>query len=259
MPVTPAGMVVHGTAEELTAAFGALVALQPVAWTPDGLVCAPRAAPEDTTAAAVRDCPLPWSPLASVPAWPDPPARWLAGWYLRSPGHAPAPSGVRELLQAAGEGFGPGGHPTTAMCLRFLERLPPGPAVDLGCGSGLLTQAWARLGRGPVTGIDLDEAALRQAEASLAAAGLADGIRLEHGPVARMGDRIDGSAVLANMPAAAHHSMAACMHAARPAGVVCSGLRPAEGRRVAEMWAAGRLRVTAVGRRRGWECWRIGP
>lgn len=254
----PAGMVVHGTPSDLAAAFGALAVLQPVEWVADGLVCAPRAAAEDAVAASVRDCPLPWSPLPRVPAWPDPPARWIAGWYLRSPSHAAAPPGVRELVQVTGEGFGPGGHPTTGMCLRMLERLPGGPAVDLGCGSGLLAQAWVRLGHGPVTGIDLDEAALRQAEDSLAAAGLAGAVRLEHGPVARMAGRLDGVSVVANMPAAAHDSMAACMHAAIPVGVVCSGLRPGEGRRIAGMWSAGRLRIMGAGRRRGWECWRLG-
>lgn len=259
MTVIPAGMVVHGAPPELTSAFGALAALQPVEWTSDGLVCSPRAAPEDAAAAAVRICPLPWSALSHVPAWPDPPARWVAGWYLRSPGHAPAPQGVRELVQVTGEGFGPGGHPTTGMCLRMLERLPTGPAVDLGCGSGLLAQAWAALRRGPVSAIDLDEAALRQAEASLAAAGLAGAVRFEHGPVVRMADRIDGAAVLANMPVAAHDSMAACMHAAAATGVVCSGLRPGEGRRIAGMWAAGRLRITAAAHRRGWECWGLTP
>lgn len=255
MPLIPPGMVVHGDAAELAAVFGALTVLQPIAWSDAGLVCAPRAAPEDTAATALQNCPLPWSPLPSVPAWPDPPARWLAGWYLRSPGHAPAPAGVRELVQVTGEGFGPGGHPTTGMCLRMLERMPAGPAVDLGCGSGLLAQAWARLGRGAVTGIDLDEAALRHAEASLAAAGLTGTVHLEQGPVVRMGDRLDGTTVLANMPAPAHDSMAACMHAAVPAGVVCSGLRPGQGRRVAAAWSAGRLRVAGVSRRSGWECW----
>lgn len=255
MTVVPAGMVVHGTPADLAAAFGALVSLQPVAWTSEGLVCTPRAAPEGTAEAAVRGCPLPWSSLTGVPAWPDPPARWIAGWYLRSPAHAPAPPGIRELVQVPGEGFGPGGHPTTGMCLRMLEGLPTGPAVDLGCGSGLLGQAWAVLGRGLVIGIDLEEAALRQAEASLIAAGLAGMMRLEHGPVARMGDRLDGVAVMANMPAAAHDTMAACMHAAMPSGVVCSGLRTGEGRRIAGMWAGGRLRITRAGRRGGWECW----
>lgn len=255
MPVIPAGMVIHGAPEDHRAVFGALALLQPVEWTADGLVCAPRSAPEGEVMAAVRDCPLPWSALDRVPAWPDLPARWIAGWYLRSPHHAPAPEGVRELVQVPGEGFGPGGHPTTGMCLAMLERLPAGPAVDLGCGSGLLAQAWARLGRGPVIGIDLDESALRQAEASLTAAGLLDAVRLEHGPVARMAERLDGVAVLANMPAAAHDSMAACMHAQLPAGVVCSGLRPGEGRRVAHAWSAGRLRLIGAGRRRGWECW----
>jgi len=239
--------------------FGALAALQPVEWTSEGLVCAPRAAPDGVVSAALASCPLRWSALTRVPAWPDPPSRYLAGWYLRSPGHAPAPAGVRELVQVTGEGFGPGGHPTTGMCLAMLERLAAGPAVDLGCGSGLLAQAWARLGRGPVVGIDLDEGALRQAEESLAIAGLQDAVRLEHGPVHRMGDRLDGAVVLANMPAAAHRTMFACMHAAVPAGVVCSGVRPGEGRDIATSYAAGRLRVTGVSRRGGWECWALRP
>jgi ribosomal protein L11 methylase PrmA len=167
--------------------------------------------------------------------------------------------GIRELVQVTGEGFGPGGHPTTGMCLAMIDRFPAGPAVDLGCGSGLLAQAWARLGRGPVVGIDLDEGALRQAEASLAIAGLQDDVRLEHGPVHRMGDRLGGAVVLANMPAAAHRTMFACMHASSPAGVICSGVRPGEGREIATSYRAGSLRVTGVSRRGGWECWGLRP
>ena len=53
--------------------------------------------------------PSPTARSRASPGWPDPPARWVAGWYLRSPAHAPAPAGVRELLQAPGEGFGPAG------------------------------------------------------------------------------------------------------------------------------------------------------
>ena len=98
---------------------------------------------------------------------PGRPSRWLGGWYLRSPAHAPAPAGVRELVQAPGEGFGPAAHATTAMCLEGVEALPAGPALDAGCGSGLLAQAWARLGRGPVLACDLDPRALDQAARSL--------------------------------------------------------------------------------------------
>jgi len=256
----PAGLLVHGSPGQLREVFGALVDLQPVEWTGAGLLCAPRAAPEGLAGPAIAACPLPVTRLPRVPDWPAPPARWLAGWYVRGLAHAPAPPGVRELVQVPGEGFGPGGHPTTAMCLTALERLPAGPAVDLGCGSGLLAQAWARLDRGPVLAVDLDEAALRQAADGLTAAGLAATVTLEHGPVARAAGRLGGATVLANMPVQAHHSMLACMHAdaGGPLAVVCSGLRPGTGMQVARGYAAGgRMRITAASRHRGWECWSL--
>ena len=107
-----------------------------------------------------------------MPGWPEPPAAWVAGWYRRGAGHLAAPAGVRELVQAPGEGFGPGDHPTTALCLEALAALPAGPALDAGCGSGLLAQAWARLGRGEVLAVEADPAAADQARRSLRLAGL---------------------------------------------------------------------------------------
>ena len=111
-----------------------------------GLVCSPRCAPElagPALAAAPSPC------ARSTPSRvAHPPSAQIAGWYRRSPDHAPAPPGVRELVQAPGEGFGPGDHATTAMCLEAIDALPAGAAVDAGCGSGLLAQAWVALGRG---------------------------------------------------------------------------------------------------------------
>lgn len=253
-PRVPAGLLIPGTPASLAGVFGALAALQPVAWTDAGLVCCPRAAADDQ-AGALRDCPVPWTALTVVPGWPDPPARWLSGWYVRSTAHAPAPPGVRELIQVPGDGFGPGGHPTTAMCLAMLARMPAGPAVDVGCGSGLLAQAWARLGRGPVMGVDLDGRAITQAAAALAHAGLTGVVRLRHGPVECIADHLDGAVILANVPAPVHAAVHACMRACmQPVGVVCSGLRPAEAARVGAGYRTGRLRPVAVTRRGGWEC-----
>ena len=47
-----------------------------------------------------------------------------------------------------------------------MEDLPAGAALDVGCGSGLLAQAWAALGRGPVLACDLDPRALARPPAA---------------------------------------------------------------------------------------------
>jgi ribosomal protein L11 methyltransferase len=59
-----------------------------------------------------------------------------------------------------GQAFGTGAHPTTQLCLRFLLEHEPVSLLDLGCGSGVLSIAAAKLGYGPVTALDLDDAAV---------------------------------------------------------------------------------------------------
>jgi ribosomal protein L11 methyltransferase len=67
-----------------------------------------------------------------------------------------------EIVLDPGLAFGTGSHPTTRLCLAWLERhLPAGATViDYGCGSGILAIAAARLGAGRVTGVDIDAQAL---------------------------------------------------------------------------------------------------
>lgn len=252
----PPGLLVRAPRPALERAFGALCPLQPVEWSAGGLVCAPRAAPE-AAAPALAACPLPTRRLTQVPGWPDPPAALVAGWYRRSPAHAPAPAGIGELVQAPGEGFGPGDHPTTAMCLAAIGRLPAGPALDAGCGSGLLAQAWARLGRGPVAAWDLDPRALGQAARSLAAAGLAERVSLRRGPLEALPpELIAGRVVLANVPAAAHRALLARTREP-PRAVLASGLRPAEAAPVVAAWRTRGLRPASAARRGGFVCWAL--
>lgn len=69
-----------------------------------------------------------------------------------------------------GAAFGTGAHATTAMCLRSLEHLvAPGMRVyDVGCGSGILAVAAAKLGAGEVIATDFDPIAVRVAEQNIA-------------------------------------------------------------------------------------------
>ncbi len=80
------------------------------------------------------------------------------------PNHEPLPvdpAAVSVRLDP-GLAFGTGTHPSTALCLTWLDsRLTPGAAViDYGCGSGVLALAAAKLGAREVHGFDIDPQAL---------------------------------------------------------------------------------------------------
>ncbi|MDR3157826.1 MAG: 50S ribosomal protein L11 methyltransferase [Zoogloeaceae bacterium] len=64
-----------------------------------------------------------------------------------------------------GMAFGTGSHPTTRLCLEWLERARPAEksVLDYGCGSGILAIAAARLGATRVTGVDIDPNAIAAA------------------------------------------------------------------------------------------------
>jgi ribosomal protein L11 methyltransferase len=59
-----------------------------------------------------------------------------------------------------GRAFGTGAHGSTRAALELLGRLEPSPALDLGCGSGVLSIAAIRLGFGPLRAFDLDPLAV---------------------------------------------------------------------------------------------------
>jgi ribosomal protein L11 methyltransferase len=91
--------------------------------------------------------------------------------FVRPPWIDPHP-GALDLAIDPGQAFGTGAHPTTRMSLELLLELEPtGSFADLGCGSGVLAIAAARLGFAPVTAVDNEEAALDATRANAAANG----------------------------------------------------------------------------------------
>jgi len=68
-----------------------------------------------------------------------------------------------------GMAFGTGSHPTTAMCIRLIEKyLEKGDAfLDIGTGSGILLIVAAKLGAGKLIGVDKDEIAITIAKQNL--------------------------------------------------------------------------------------------
>jgi ribosomal protein L11 methyltransferase len=91
--------------------------------------------------------PIPISPrLWIVPTW-----------------HTPSDPRAINILLDPGLAFGTGSHPTTRLCLRWLDdHLQAGETVlDYGCGSGILAIAAVKLGAASATGVDVDSQAVQ--------------------------------------------------------------------------------------------------
>ena len=100
-------------------------------------------------------------------------------WIVPSWHEAPDPDAIVLVLDP-GMAFGTGSHPTTRLCLEWLETATSeGVSIlDYGCGSGILAIAAAKLGAGDVFGVDIDpqavSAAVSNAERNKVSARFAD-------------------------------------------------------------------------------------
>ena len=88
-------------------------------------------------------------------------------WIVPSWHESPDPAAINLILDP-GMAFGTGSHPTTRLCLEWLERQVTESLslLDYGCGSGILAIAAARLGAGRVAGVDIDPQAVESARAN---------------------------------------------------------------------------------------------
>ena len=99
-----------------------------------------------------------------------------------------APSDAVAVFVDPGRAFGTGSHPTTRLCIELLLSLERGPLLDLGCGSGVLAIAAAKLGFAPVVALDSDEAAVAATRANATANGVAIDVALADVTAARLPD-----------------------------------------------------------------------
>ena len=84
-------------------------------------------------------------------------------WVVPSWHEAPTDPNAICLAVDPGLAFGTGSHPTTHLCLLWLEQhrnLQNQSLLDYGCGSGILAIAAAKLGAKPVVGTDIDPQAM---------------------------------------------------------------------------------------------------
>jgi ribosomal protein L11 methyltransferase len=120
-----------------------------------------------------------WAAFGEVVA-EDVPAGWEERWrefhrpvrvgrlWIGPPWETPPPD-AEAIVVDPGRAFGTGGHATTRLCLRLLADQGRGSLVDVGCGSGVLAIAGARLGFAPVVAVDRDPSALEATRRNAAA------------------------------------------------------------------------------------------
>jgi ribosomal protein L11 methyltransferase len=90
--------------------------------------------------------------------------------------------GGLDIVIDPGQAFGTGAHATTRLCLELLLELAAagrarGPLLDVGCGSGVLAIAAARLGWSPVIGLDHERESVQATEDNAAANGVSLEVR----------------------------------------------------------------------------------
>lgn len=152
----------------------------------------------------------------------------IAGRLVVRPEWAPPPSerGIVDIVLSESSAFGLGTHPTTQTCLELLVELEPrGSFADLGCGTGVLAVAAAKLGWGPVTAVDVAPEAVAATRANAEANGVevtAQVLDLSAAPA----PVADGFA--ANVPAWLHLRIAAALADIAPSLALLSGFLPAE-------------------------------
>lgn len=100
-------------------------------------------------------------------------------WICPSWRDIPEPDAVNVMLDP-GLAFGTGTHPTTSLCLEWLEGLDltGKTVVDFGCGSGILAIAALKLGAAKVIGIDIDPQAILASKDNAERNGVAGQIEL---------------------------------------------------------------------------------
>ncbi len=97
--------------------------------------------------------------------------------WVGPPWEEPA-EGLLPVVIDPGGAFGTGAHPTTRLCLELLQEVEPVSLLDIGCGSGVLAIAAARLGFAPVIALDNDPEAIEATLTNAAANGVSLDVRL---------------------------------------------------------------------------------
>ncbi len=177
-------------------------------------------------------------------------------WIVPSWCERPQDPSACVLSLDPGLAFGTGSHPTTRLCLRWLERQPLQGAcvLDYGCGSGILAIAAAKMGASRVGGVDIDPLAVQAAQANAEANQVVASFRLPEDQPIRQAD-----IVVANILANPLKELAPRLVESAVSGgwLVLSGVLEEQAPAVIEAYrraSKGRLLLQIGEQEEGWVC-----
>jgi ribosomal protein L11 methyltransferase len=189
-----------------------------------------------------------------VPSWhrDDPQVPGLGRAAADGAGNGASASAGIHIELDPGLAFGTGSHPTTHLCLAWLEaHLAPGATVlDYGCGSGILAIAARKLGAGRTWAVDIDEQAVMASRDNAAV----NGVELD----AMLPDELDdglSDVVVANILSNPLKVLAPMLSGrVAPAGsLVLSGVLARQAEEVCAVYAQW-LPMSVWRERDGWVC-----
>ena len=172
-------------------------------------------------------------------------------WIVPSWHVTPDPAAINLILDP-GMAFGTGSHPTTRLCLEWLERTVTADCsiLDYGCGSGILAIAAGRLGAARIAGVDIDpqavEAAYANAERNGVTALFADSAL----PVAGEYDLVVAN-ILSNPLRVL--APAICAHVRSGGQLALSGILREQAEEIIKIYAAW-MPLTVADMREDWVC-----
>jgi ribosomal protein L11 methyltransferase len=164
--------------------------------------------------------------------------------YVRPPWEPPRDD-LMDLVIDPGQAFGTGAHHTTRLCLELLAAEEPrGGVMDLGCGSGVLAIAAAKLGFSPVAGVDHEVESVRATAENAEANGAV--VAVERFDLVRGGPAPTAPLVLANLlrPLLLCVARAGFRDGAVPETMIASGLLTHEADEIAAAFARHGLAET---------------
>jgi ribosomal protein L11 methyltransferase len=167
------------------------------------------------------------------------------------------PAGSRVMILDAPHAFGTGKHPTTRLCLRFLEKMAGAEAegsglhdmrvLDFGCGTGILAMAAVKMGAARAVGVEIDPDAAAAAGRNAALNRLADRVEIRQGSWEAAPELFD--LIVANVVAGVLFKVAGEIpaHLSRRGRAVVSGCGERQGEEVARLLeGCGMLRCEKI-------------
>lgn len=172
-------------------------------------------------------------------------------WIVPSWHDIPDPLAINLILDP-GMAFGTGSHPTTRLCLEWLERSveQEDSLLDYGCGSGILAIAAARLGAEQVAGVDIDPQAVSAARANAERNGVTARFEDSDAPLQGEYDKVVAN-ILSNPLRVL--APAICAHV-RPGGqLALSGILAEQAEEIIGVYAPW-ISLSVAGSLEGWVC-----